>query len=141
MQPPEEAIDALVAEWVREADLDFQTVVRLVAEDTFRDIVVFHAQQAAEKYLKALLTKRQLEFPKTHEIRRLLELLSASDHDVSEALPDAKWLDPFGVNIRYPGDRPEIPGDERRALQLAERARAVVTKALALWLPTTDSRD
>jgi hypothetical protein len=44
MQPPEEAIDALVAEWVRKADLDFQTVVRLVAEDAFRDIVVFHAR-------------------------------------------------------------------------------------------------
>jgi HEPN domain-containing protein len=133
MQPPEEAVDALVAEWVRKADLDFQTVVRLVDEDAFRDIVVFHAQQAAEKYLKALLTKRQLEFPKTHEIRRLLELLKASDHGVAEALPDAKWLDPFGVDIRYPSDRPEtIPGDERRALQLAERTRVAVTKALAL---------
>jgi hypothetical protein len=31
MQSPEEAIDALVAEWVRKADLDFRTVVRLVA--------------------------------------------------------------------------------------------------------------
>jgi len=92
-----------------------------------------HARQAAEKYLKAPLTKRQLEFPKTHEIRRLLELLNASDHEVSEALADAKWLDPFGVGIRYPGDRPETrPGDERCALQLPERTRAVVTKALAL---------
>ena len=86
-----------------------------------------------EKYLKALLTKRQLEFPKTHEIRRLLELLNESDHEVVEALPDAKWLDPFGVEIRYPSDRPEtLPGDEKRALKLAERTRAAVSKALAL---------
>jgi HEPN domain-containing protein len=133
MQPPEEVVDALVAEWVRKADLDFHTVVRLAPEDAFRDIVAFHAQQAAEKYLKALLTKRQLEFPKTHEIRRLLELLNESDHEVVEALPDAKWLDPFGVEIRYPSDRPEtLPGDEKRALQLAERTRAAVSKALAL---------
>jgi HEPN domain-containing protein len=118
---------------VRKADLDFQTVIRLADEDTFREIVVFHAQQAAENYLKALLTKRQLEFPKTHEIRRLLELLNASDHEVSEALLDVKWLDPFGVEIRYPSDQPDtIPGDERRVLQLAERTRVVVTKALAL---------
>jgi HEPN domain-containing protein len=95
MRPPEEAVDALVAEWVRKADLDFRTVVRLVDEGVFRDIVVFHAQQAAEKYLKALLTKRQLEFPKTHEIRRLLELLNASDHEVAEALPDAKLAGSF----------------------------------------------
>jgi HEPN domain-containing protein len=132
MQPPEEVVDALVAEWLRKADLDFHTVVRLAPEDAFRDIVAFHAQ-AAEKYLKALLTKRQLEFPKTHEIRRLLELLNESDHEVVEALPDAKWLDPFGVEIRYPSDRPEtLPGDEKRALKLAERTRAAVSKALAL---------
>ena len=63
----------------------------------------------------------------------MLELLNASDHEVAEALPDAKWLDPFGVDIRYPSDRPEtMPGDERRALQLAERTRAAVTRALAL---------
>jgi HEPN domain-containing protein len=97
-----------------------------------RPIVVFHAQQAVEKYLKALPAKRQLEFPKTHEIRRLLELLNASDHEVAEALPDGKWLDPFGVDMRYPSDRPEtMPGDERRALQLAERTRVAVKKALA----------
>jgi HEPN domain-containing protein len=135
MLPPEGAIDALVAEWVRKADLDFSTVVRLAPEDAFRDIVVFHAQQAAEKYLKALLTKRQIEFPKTHEIRRLLELLNASDPEVVEALPDAKWLDPFGVEIRYPSDRPEtLPGDEQVALQLAERTRASVAMALTRQL-------
>ena len=49
----------MVSEWVRKADLDFQTVARLVAEDAFRDIAVFHARQAAEKYLKALPTKRR----------------------------------------------------------------------------------
>lgn len=115
------------------ADLDFQVVVRLVHEETFRDIVVLHAPQAAEKYLKALMTKRQLEFPRTHEIRRLLEVLSASDCEVSAALVDAKWLDPFGVDIRYPGDRPDtMSGDERRALQLAGEMRAVVTAAMAL---------
>ena len=78
------------------------------------------------------MTKRQLEFPRTHELRRLLELLRASDREVAEALADAKWLDPFGVEIRYPSDRPEtLPGDEQRALQLAERTRVAVTKALA----------
>lgn len=98
-------------------------------------------QQAAEKYLKALLTKRQLEFTKTYEVHRLLESLSVSDHELSAALPDVTWLDPFGVEIRYPGDQPETtPRDERRALQLAERRRAGVMKALALHLPTDDSR-
>jgi len=99
MPLPERAageMDGLVADWIRKADLDFNTVVRLAPEDAFRDVVVFHSQQAVGKYLKALLTKRQLEFPGTHEIRRLLELLNASDPKVVEALRDATWLDPFG---------------------------------------------
>ncbi len=75
MRPPEEEIRRLVAEWIKKANLDFSTSVRLSAEPKFRDIVVFHAQQAVEKYLKAFLTRHQTEFPKTHVIRRLLLLL------------------------------------------------------------------
>lgn len=65
MRRPEEEIRRLVCEWIERADLDFDTVVRLAGEARFRDIVAFHAQQAAEKYLKALLTRHQVEFPKT----------------------------------------------------------------------------
>ena len=75
MRPPEDEIRLLVAEWIKRADLDFKTAVRPSAEGEFRDIVGFHAQQAAEKYLKALLTRHQIEFPKIHVIRRLLILL------------------------------------------------------------------
>jgi HEPN domain-containing protein len=46
MKPPEDEIRRLVLEWLRKADLDFQTVDGLCSEDPFRDIVVFHAQQA-----------------------------------------------------------------------------------------------
>lgn len=63
MRPPEEEIRRLVGEWLKKADLDLRTVLRLSAESEFRDIVGFHAQQAAEKYLKALLTRHQIEFP------------------------------------------------------------------------------
>jgi HEPN domain-containing protein len=55
MRPPEAEIRLLVGEWVKKADLDLKTVIRLSAESEFRDIVGFHAQQSAEKYLKALL--------------------------------------------------------------------------------------
>jgi len=99
MRPPEEEIRLLVAEWIGKADLDFKTVVRLGAESEFRDIVGFHAQQAAEKYLKALLTRHQIEFPKTHVIRRLLILLEPVDPAMVEALDDANWLSPFGAEM------------------------------------------
>lgn len=135
MRPPEEGIRRLVAEWIAKADLDFDTVVRLVAEERFRNIVAFHGQQAAEKYLKALLTRHQVEFPKTHVIRRLLILLHQVEPALAQALDEASWLSPFGAEIRYPGDRPETqPGDELRAHRLAHKVRDAVMAVLETYL-------
>ncbi len=125
--PHENELRRLVAEWLRKADLDFNTVVRLGPEEAFRDVVAFHAQQSAEKYLKALLTFHQIEFPKTHELRHLLGLLREAEPQLALALSDVRWLEPFGVEIRYPADRPDtVPGDEVRAHELAARVRAAV---------------
>ena len=135
MRPPEEEIRLLVGEWIKKADLDFKTVVRLCTESEFRDIVGFHAQQAAEKYLKAFLTRHQIEFPKTHVIRRLLILLEPVDPAMAEALDDANWLSPFGADIRYPGDRAEaLPGEEVRARQIAQKVRDSVMAVLDPYL-------
>ena len=135
MRPPEEEIRRLVAEWIKKAHLDLSTTVRLSTEPEFRDIVVFHAQQAVEKYLKALLTRHQTEFPKTHVIRRLLLLLQPVEPALADALEEANWLSPFGVDIRYPADFPEtLPGDEARALELARRVKNAVMAALDPYL-------
>jgi HEPN domain-containing protein len=125
----------LTAQWIEKADLDFATAARLLLEVQFRDVVAFHAQQAAEKYLKAMLTRHQIEFPKTHVIGRLLILLRPIDPELADTLDEANWLSPFGAEIRYPGDRFEtIPGDERRACELAERVRDAVMMALRPYL-------
>ena len=126
IKPPEDEIRLLVAEWITKAALDLKTAIRLSTEAEFRDIVGFHAQQAAEKYLKALLTLHQIEFPKTHVIRRLFILLESADPTMARVLDDASWLSPFGAEIRYPGDRAEVlPGEEARACELALRAAKV----------------
>jgi HEPN domain-containing protein len=94
-----------------------------------REIVGFHCQQAAEKYLKALLTRRQVEFPRTHDIRTLLELVG---DPLANSLNAAKWLTPFGVGIRYPGDSAEmLPGDENKAIEIACHVKRAVLVALA----------
>lgn len=93
-----------------------------------REIVGFHCQQATEKYLKALFTRCQIEFPKTHDIKTLLQL--AGD-PVADSLGGAKWLTPFGVEIRYPADTAEmLPGDEGRAIEIASQVRQVVLTIL-----------
>lgn len=136
MKPFEEELRGLVGEWLRKADLDFDVVARLASEgERFRDAVAFHAQQAVEKYLKALLVRHQVEFPKTHDIERLLQMLQQVEPAIVEGLTDAKWLTPFGVDIRYPADVPEtLPGDQVRAFELAQRVKDGVMSVLAAYL-------
>lgn len=131
MRPHDEEIQRFVEEWLQKASLDLKVARRLVEENEFRDIVVFHAQQSAEKHLKALLTLHQVEFPKTHVIAKLLGLLHPVEPELTKDLDEANWLTPFGAEIRYPGDRAEaIPGDEQRALHLAELVGRTVLLAL-----------
>lgn len=64
-------------------------------------IIGFHAQQAVEKALKAVLAVREIEYPRTHNIALLLELLHENGLPLppgAEALPR---LVPFGVALRY----------------------------------------
>jgi HEPN domain-containing protein len=53
------------------------------------EAVAVHSQQAVQKALKALLVWYQVEFPKTHDIKRLLDLLAVADPVVAEASVDA----------------------------------------------------
>jgi HEPN domain-containing protein len=96
-----------------------------------REIVGFHCQQTVEKYLKVLLTFYQVEFPKTHEIERLLALVSNANPEAADALGCAKWLGPFAVDIRYPGDAVEmLPGGEVKAIEIAQFVKSVVLRTL-----------
>jgi HEPN domain-containing protein len=88
----------LVRDWLRKPDLDCDVAARLSSErDRFRDIVVFHCQQAVEKYVKAVLVRHQVEFRKTHDLERLLQVLRGVEPSIADGLARAKWLTPFGA--------------------------------------------
>jgi HEPN domain-containing protein len=103
----------------------------VAASIRLREIVGFHCQQTVQKYLKVLLTFYQIEFPKTHEIERLLTLVNSANPEAASALGCVKWLGPFAVDIRYPGDAAEmLPGDEVRAIEIARFAKPVILRVL-----------
>jgi len=141
MKSREAELRDLVRDWLRKADLDCDVAARLASEgDRFRDIVAFHCHQAVEKYVKAILVRNQVEFRKTHDIERLLNILRVVEPSIADGLANAKWLTPFGVDIRYPGDFPEaLPGDETRALGLARGAREAAMALLSPFLAEEDS--
>ena len=133
MSPPEEQVRrSLVGQWIHKADQDIRAAASLLADDPpLLYPSCFHSQQAAEKYLKALLTWREVEFPKTHVIGELLDLLATVDRRLADSLADTTALNPYCVEMRYPGELPEPDiAEAKAALALAEKVRSAVIRAL-----------
>jgi HEPN domain-containing protein len=132
MKPLDEALRSLVTQWTAKAQQDLEAAVHLLDEGgRFADIIGFLSQQSVEKYLKAFLISRGVEFPRTHDIHKLLQLVATVDTALSASLSDADLLTPFGVEVRYPGDKPEmLPGGASASIELARRVRDAVSAAV-----------
>ncbi|MHA1506781.1 MAG: HEPN domain-containing protein [Candidatus Asgardarchaeia archaeon] len=95
------------------------------------DTVCFHAQQCAEKYLKAFLTFHEIEFEKTHDISDLLLLASKVDEGFVRLLEEGKLLTPYAVEVRYPVLFEEPTFEEaKKAIEIAEKIREFVLERL-----------
>ncbi len=96
----------------------------------------FHAQQCAEKYLKAVLVAKGQAFPKTHDLAALSDLclkngiLIPVDQDALERLAG------YSIQVRYPGESPDL-AEVREALDTALAVRRFARKMLKLSGPPT----
>ena len=100
-----EIIDDLIIKWVNIADRDLMAAEQgLKVYPVLSEIVCFHCQQAAEKYLKAYLVKHQVEFQKTHSIMSLINICSTVDSEFKDKLLYADLLTDYAVEIRYPDE-------------------------------------
>ena len=123
-----------VEAYLEKAARDLRTAERMSEEPgDFRDVVCFHAQQCAEKSVKAVLIATGTEPPRTHDLERLLESLP-SGVPVSPLLAgDCTLLTDFGVAPRYPGWEPvsgvvdldQVLAAARRLLSWARQAAGV----------------
>jgi HEPN domain-containing protein len=132
MSVPPEEIARKVRHWVvfAEEDLVMAQHGLTLGSDAPLRLVAYHAQQCVEKYLKAFLVWRRVDFPYTHNLARLLELI-AEHVDWADGLSDAATLTPFAVTARYPGEDLEVDREEaRQAIAIAEGVRGVVRQAL-----------
>jgi HEPN domain-containing protein len=94
-------------------------------EEVIRELV----QQWLDK--KTFLTTYQVEFPKTHDLAELLDLVATIDQRLSSALAEITKLTVYGVAVRYPGESPEVTTDEARtAVSLARKVRTEVCALL-----------
>ena len=70
--------------------------------DKFFAISAFHAQQAAEKALKAYLVFQSIRVPKSHDIGDLIALIELKDKELSTLLRPCLELTDYAVAYRYP---------------------------------------
>ena len=69
--------NTIIVQWIQKAENDIIAANQIIAlsKNCPFDTVCFHAQQCIEKYLKALLLFHKVDFPKSHDIDQLIELL------------------------------------------------------------------
>jgi HEPN domain-containing protein len=109
---------------LRKAEGDLAVVRALVDNPAISDDAIgFHAQQAVEKALKAVLALAGIRFPRTHDLDFLLELADEAMVPVPDVIREARWLTPWSAEFRY--DDPPVP-------DALDRAASVRSAGLAL---------
>ena len=111
---------------LRKAAQDEFTIAKLLSDPKSPDEVIgFHAQQAMEKMLKAVLSLKSVPYRRTHDLVELIDLLRENRIAFPDDLEDSRHLAPFAVEFRYddiPAE-PERPFDRSAAWDCVQRAR------------------
>lgn len=83
----------------------------------------FDLQQCVEKSFKALLILNNIEFPKTHSISKLIELLQENGINIPEELLESAELTIYAVETRYPlhYQEPVSEKEHKNALQITQK--------------------
>jgi HEPN domain-containing protein len=129
------------AAWLRFARADMGLARQRGAPDALLEALCFHAQQCAEKSLKAVLVHHGITVPRTHSIERLIDLLPVSVERGSE-LGDAATLSDYAVGARYPVDQEPVTEDEyEEAVRLAAAVLRWATDVVEGRSPRAACRD
>lgn len=120
-------------EWVKKAEADYQLALALARRKkvTFHDHGCFCCQQSAEKYLKARLEEAGILSPKTHDLKKLLNLLLPVEPLWAAMLPALAYLSDYAVEFRYPGHE-ATAHDLKKAVKDARMVRHEARLALGL---------
>lgn len=121
----------LTAEWIAKVEGDYATAGRELRarRRPNYDAVCFHAQQTAEKYLKAFLQENGADFPKTHSLIELLQLALPLDASFELQRDLLIRLERYAVRYRYPGESADLD-EARAAFRSAQAMRRFVRQRL-----------
>jgi HEPN domain-containing protein len=118
--------------WLHKADHDLLNIDNnLAAKEIPWDTVCFHAQQVAEKLLKAFLVSQGRDLSKTHDLVALLALCVECNTGLAVLESDCRKLTSYGVAARYPDGLFEpSEADGRDVVAAAHRVRTTILSLL-----------
>lgn len=87
--------------WILKAENDIDNLTTMMEMGKALDTACFHAQQAAEKYLKAFLCFNGVGYPKIHDIEELLDSCATIDKRFSDLAEETIFLTDYAVELRY----------------------------------------
>ena len=109
--------------WFDFGDSDLEAAEHLLTMYSPRfEIICYHCQQAAEKYLKGYLLYKGIFPPKIHELDRLCDMCSEQDQSFAKIYDPCESLSDYGVQPRYPH---EMHIEERHMKKALECARQI----------------
>lgn len=94
-------------------------------------VTCYHAQQSAEKYLKAMLVAKKVDFPKTHDLSTINMICNNNGIFTGFSTESLTILTDHAVTARYPGDMPTIE-DAKESLEIAEGVRKFARQWLGI---------
>lgn len=118
--PPERQPHGSPQDWLARAHSDLALASSPLPPGALLEDLCFHAQQAAEKAIKAVYRTREIAFRYSHDLAELLNGLAGGGLDVPSSVLSATELSPYAWQTRYPGTAEPVEDDEyQRALALA----------------------
>jgi len=121
----------LTVEWLEKAEGDRDTALRELRarKRPNYDAACFHAQQIAEKCIKAFLQESGFTIPYTHNLIDLMMLCGQVDASFLILQNDLKSLEGYAVRFRYPGQAAD-QAEAKTAVRTAENIRQFVLSRL-----------
>lgn len=120
-------------EWRRKAEADRAAAKWALRRARRRkdqaEIACFHAEQCAEKYLKAVLAKHGRPVPRIHDLLALARLLRPFRFPASRLEKHLRSLNQYAVEIRYPGHSATVL-EAKKAVRAMERVALQALQAL-----------
>jgi HEPN domain-containing protein len=118
--------------WIAHAEEDYSAAKSLLAlRKPLLGAVCFHAQQCAEKYLKALLIIKDVDFPKTHDLPTLNTLCNQNGILTGFDPQQLVDLTKYAIQARYPGSQPTRE-ESKEAIEIAKNIRRFARLFLGL---------